>query len=152
MRNTNPQNATLRTATFVGECGFCMQTAFEDIDGVTSVLLECNGQKNGANHMLASVMQQQFPEVIYVTYDTRMIAYKQLLQIYWEQVDPVGHSTLCGDTLSSYGTAIICHNNDQKQSAEESIQEIQNRTHKAVTTKILEYKSLLGSDGPATAN
>lgn len=78
-------------------------------------------------------------EAIQVTYDPTIIAYENLLDIYWQQVDPTDPGGQFHDRGSSYKTAIFYHNEEQKHKAEESKKflEASGRFNNPIVTEIL---------------
>src|SRR5699024_12752566 len=63
-------------------------------------------------------------EAVQITYNPELISYKELLDMYWPQIDPTDPGGQFHDRGESYQTAIFYHNDEQKKLAEESKKEI----------------------------
>src|SRR5699024_4360365 len=81
-------------------------------------------------------------EAVQITYNTELISYKELLDMYWPQIDPTDPGGQIHDRGESYQTAIFYHNDEQKKLAEESKKEIvdKNIFKKQIVTQIREAK------------
>lgn len=114
--------AIAEKATFAGGCFWCVEAAFQDLEGVTSAVSGFTGgtlrnptyRGNHRGHY----------EAVEVIYDPAKISYQQLLDIYWVNVDPFDkHGQFC-DKGFSYLSAIFVHNPNQKVLAEASRQKV----------------------------
>src|SRR5262252_7821738 len=76
--------AALATATFAGGCFWSMETAFEGLPGVSSVISGYSGGKK-ANPTYEDVSSgfTGHLESVQITYDPKKITYAQLLDNYW---------------------------------------------------------------------
>src|SRR5206468_1223359 len=59
-------------------------------------------------------------ESIQVTYDPKKVSYKQILDVFWHNVDPLTANAQFCDHGNQYRTAIFSHNEEQKRLAEAS--------------------------------
>jgi len=59
-------------------------------------------------------------EVLQLKYDPAQVTYKQLLDVYWHNVDPLDKGGQFCDRGDQYRPAIFYHNEEQKRLAEES--------------------------------
>lgn len=105
-------------AIFAGGCFWCMESDFEHLPGVTSVISGFTGGKlknptyNG-NH------NGHF-EAVEVTYDTAKLGYQDLLDYYWVNIDPFDSRGQFCDKGYSYLSAIFVANEAQRRLAEAS--------------------------------
>jgi peptide-methionine (S)-S-oxide reductase len=109
------------TAIFAGGCFWCMEEAFEKVDGVTSVISGYTGgaQKNPTYEQVSSGGTGHF-ESVEVHYHPREISYRQLLEVFWRNIDPTDGAGQFCDKGSQYRSAIFYQNETEKQLAEAS--------------------------------
>ena len=130
----------MEKATFAGGCFWCMVKPFDQWDGIESVLSGYMGghidnptyedvKKGDSGHL----------EVVQIQFDPSTFTYEQLLEIYWQQIDPTDDGGQFHDRGESYQTAIFYHTNEQKEQAELSKQKLADsgRFSKPILTKIL---------------
>jgi peptide methionine sulfoxide reductase msrA/msrB len=125
-------------ATFAGGCFWCMESAFEKLDGVIDVVSGYAGG-NGQNPTYEDYAKKGHVEVIEVTYDPSKISYERLLEVFWMQIDPTDAGGQFVDRGAQYRSAIFVHNEEQKRVAEKSKEELSKsgRYTKPVVTEIL---------------
>lgn len=109
------------SATFAGGCFWCMVQPFARLDGVRDVVCGYTGGKttNPTYEQVCSGTTGHY-EAVDVTYDPSRVSYRQLLDVFWAQIDPSDPSGQFADKGSQYRTAIFYHDDDQKKAAEES--------------------------------
>ncbi len=124
------------TAIFAGGCFWCMEADFQKISGVTAVVSGYDGGKAlNPNYKKVSRGKTNYIESIKVTYDDKKKTYKQLLNHYWQNIDPFDKNGQFCDKGNQYKSALFYLNNTQKMQAIES----QNKLIKkigSVTTQI----------------
>ncbi|UIR32154.1 peptide-methionine (R)-S-oxide reductase MsrB [Priestia flexa] len=81
-------------------------------------------------------------EAIQITFDPEVFPYEKLLELYWPQIDPTDPGGQFADRGDSYRTAIFYHNDEQKQLAEASKQQLEEsgRFANPIATQILPAK------------
>ncbi len=119
------QAASADTATFAGGCFWCVEAPFEKVDGVVTVT---SGYSGGAEadptYEQVSSGSTGHTETVQIIFDPSVISYSELLDIYWRNVDPTDAGGSFYDRGSQYRPAIFYHNEQQKQQAEESKQQV----------------------------
>ncbi|MBM4326995.1 MAG: peptide-methionine (R)-S-oxide reductase MsrB [Deltaproteobacteria bacterium] len=125
-------------ATFAGGCFWCMESAFEKLDGVIDVVSGYAGG-GGQNPTYEDYAKKGHVEVIEVTYDPSKISYERLLEVFWRQIDPTDSGGQFVDRGAQYRSAIFYHDDDQKRLAEKSKAELgkSGRYNKPIMTEIL---------------
>src|SRR5213079_3180301 len=80
-----------------------------------------------------------YRESIEVTYDPAKISYRQLLDIYWKQIDPTQADGQFTDIGPSYRAAIFYSNEEEKKTAETSKEKLarSGKFKKPIVTEIL---------------
>jgi len=108
-------------AYFAGGCFWCMEEAFEAVDGVVSVV---SGYMGGtvANPTYAQVSGggTGHAETVEVRYDPNKVSYRQLLDVFWRNVDPLTPNAQFCDHGTQYRSAVFYGTEDEKRLAEES--------------------------------
>lgn len=108
-------------ATFAGGCFWCMEPVFEPIAGVISVV---SGYMGGIfpnpTYEAVCTGRTGHAEVVEITYDPSKISYKNLLEKFWENIDPTVENQQFCDVGSQYRSALFYHTPEQQQQAEES--------------------------------
>jgi peptide-methionine (S)-S-oxide reductase len=108
-------------ATFAGGCFWCMEEAFEKVDGVMSVLSGyMGGHVVNPTYAQVSAGETGHAEVIEVMYDPTKVTYSQLLDVFWHNIDPTTPNRQFCDQGSQYRAAIFYHDETQQQLAEQS--------------------------------
>src|SRR5699024_2961412 len=81
-------------------------------------------------------------EAVQITFDPSVVHYKDLVDLFWRQIDPTDPGGQFYDRGSSYKTAIFYHNEKQRKIAEQSKEALENsgRFTEPIATKILEAK------------
>ena len=122
--NNNPK---LRKATFAGGCFWCLEAAFKDISGVIeSFSCYTGGIKENPTYEEVCAGTTGHYEAVRIIYDSDIISYKKLLDIFWHNIDPTDAGGQFADRGSQYRTAIFYHDEEQKKIAEKSKEEIEN--------------------------
>jgi len=113
-------------ATFAGGCFWCMETAFEGLPGVKSVISGyTGGPERNPSYEQVSSKTTGHSEAVQITYDPRQISYAQLLDLFWHNVDPTDAGGQFCDRGPEYRSEIYYHDATQKRLAEESKRKIE---------------------------
>ena len=111
----------LKTAVFAGGCFWCMEPPFEKLKGVQSVEAGYTGGfVRNPTYEQVSRTETGHLEAMRVTYDSRLLTYDDLLQVFWRNIDPTDPGGQFADKGSSYRTAIFVANKQERVVAEKS--------------------------------
>jgi len=111
----------LQTATFVGGCFWCMEEAFDKVDGVVSTTSGYTGGRTKApTYEDVSAGGTGHAESVDVLYDPARVTYAKLLDVFWRNIDPTTPDRQFCDQGNQYRSAIFYHDETQKRLAEES--------------------------------
>jgi peptide-methionine (S)-S-oxide reductase len=113
-----PASAETATAMFAGGCFWCMESDYQDQEGVIDVVSGFTGGTL-ANPTYSGNHEGHF-EAIKVTYDPAVISYRQLLDLYWVSIDPFDNRGQFCDKGFSYRSAIFPATAEERQLAEQS--------------------------------
>jgi peptide methionine sulfoxide reductase msrA/msrB len=130
-------------ATFAGGCFWCIESAFDGLEGVKEAVSGYTGGRiENPTYQEVCTGNTGHYEAVQVTFDTNKIKYKDLLYIFWQQIDPTDPDGQFADKGSQYRTAIFYHNEEQKGIAEESKKELEEsgKFDRAIVTEIKEAR------------
>jgi len=99
----------------------------------------CGGTEPNPTYELVGSEKTKYRESLQVTYDPNKISYRQLLDIYWKQIDPTQSDGQFTDIGQSYRAAIFYSNDEEKQIAEQSKEQLakSGKFNKPIVTEIL---------------
>ena len=117
----------MQKATFGAGCFWCVEAVFERLDGVKDVMPGYTGghKKNPTYKEICTGMTGH-AEVAQVTYDSKIITFNELLDMFWKSHDPTTRNRQGNDIGTQYRSAIFYHNDEQKLLAEESKLKVDN--------------------------
>ena len=117
----------MQKATFGAGCFWCVEAVFERLDGVKDVMPGyTGGQKNNPTYKEICTGMTGHAEVAQVTYDSKIITFNELLDMFWKSHDPTTRNRQGNDIGTQYRSAIFYHNDEQKLLAEESKLKVDN--------------------------
>ena len=118
--NMNQVNdSKLETATFGSGCFWCTEAIFERVKGVTSVVSGYTGGKvDNPSYEEVCTGKTGHAEVIQIKFDSAVVSYDELLEIFWKTHDPTTLNRQGADVGTQYRSVIFYHNDEQKEKAE----------------------------------
>jgi peptide-methionine (S)-S-oxide reductase len=128
---------TLKTAIFAGGCFWCVEEAFDKVEGVVETTSGYSGGiMPNPTYEQVTAGNTGHAEVLRVRYDPARVTYAQLLDTFWHNVDPFdGGGQFC-DRGSSYRGAIFVMNDEEERLAKESKAKVAERFKQTVATEI----------------
>ena len=112
----------LSLATLAGGCFWCLEAAFEQLDGVVSVLPGyMGGHTPHPNYEAVCRGDTGHAEVVQICFDPAVIDYATLLTAFFTIHDPTTLNRQGHDVGSQYRSAIFYHDEAQKTVAEAMI-------------------------------
>jgi peptide-methionine (S)-S-oxide reductase len=115
----------MRSVVFAGGCFWCTEGAFAQFKGVADVTSGYAGDtKDKADYKLVCTGTTNHAEAIKITYDSGVISYSQLLQIFFLAHDPTTKDRQGNDVGPQYRSAIFYANDDEKKVAEAYIKQL----------------------------
>ena len=116
----------VKLATFAGGCFWCMVAPFESLPGVLQVVSGyTGGEKENPTYEEVCYENTGHMEAVQVSYNPQITSYPELLQVFWRQIDPTDSGGQFHDRGISYQSAIFYHDENQRQEAEVSLQELE---------------------------
>jgi peptide-methionine (S)-S-oxide reductase len=110
-----------KVATFAGGCFWCMEPPYDKLPGVVATISGyTGGAKLNPTYEEVSSGTTGHAEAVQVVYDPKKVAYEQLLEVFWHNVDPTVKDRQFCDGGSQYRTGIFYHDDEQRKAAEAS--------------------------------
>jgi len=122
-----------KTAIFAGGCFWCVEDAFDQVDGVTETI---SGYAGGTKPNPTYGQHQGYVEAVKVTYDPAKVTYAVLLDQFWRNIDPFDPNGQFCDQGPAYRTVIFVADDEEKKLAATTKAEIAKRHKKQVVTEI----------------
>ena len=119
--------ANLQVATLAGGCFWCIESAFNSVDGVEKALSGYAGGEDPApTYEKVCGGNTGHAEVVQVTFDADKLTYREVLEIFFALHNPTQLNRQGNDVGTQYRSAIFYHDLGQKAEAEKIIAEISN--------------------------
>lgn len=113
-------------AIFAGGCFWCVEEAFEKVEGVVSATSGyIGGESPNPTYKQVSAGGTGYAEAVEIVYNPDKVTYQQLLDVFWKNIDPTTPDQQFCDKGDQYRSAIFYLDGPQKQLAEESKQRVE---------------------------
>jgi peptide-methionine (S)-S-oxide reductase len=113
-------------ATFGGGCFWCVEAAFEEVDGVESVTSGyAGGETADPSYREVCTGRSGHAEVVQVEYDPERVAYLDLLEIFFTIHDPTTKDRQGPDVGSQYRSIVLSHDERQHELAQEFVADLE---------------------------
>ncbi len=113
-------------AFFAGGCFWCMEEAFEKVEGVVSVTSGyMGGRVANPTYEQVSAGGTGHAEAVEVVYNPAQVGYTKLLEEFWHNVDPLTANAQFCDHGSQYRSVIFYGSDEEKRLAEESMEALE---------------------------
>ncbi|HEX6994683.1 MAG TPA: peptide-methionine (S)-S-oxide reductase MsrA [Gammaproteobacteria bacterium] len=120
------QSADTAVATFAGGCFWCVEEAFDKVEGVVSTTSGyTGGHVPNPTYEQVSAGRTGHAEAVRVEYDPDVVSYEMLLDAFWHNIDPLDAGGQFCDRGSQYRSAIFYHDAEQRELAERSKRELE---------------------------
>lgn len=113
----------IRTAIFANGCFWCVEADIEKVDGVIQAVSGYLGG-SGDNPSYENYAVKGHREVVFVTYNSDLVEYKDLVEHILKHGDPTDSEGSFVDRGVQYSPAIYYENDIEKKEAEEVIKKI----------------------------
>ena len=136
------QAKDIKEAYFAGGCFWCMEDFLEKVKGVEEVISGYSGGnvKNPTYKEVTYGNTGHF-EVAKIIYDQDLVTFKELLNLYWKNIDPFDSAGQFCDKGASYRSVVFYENENEKKIITNSIKTIESEFKgKKVVTFIRKFK------------
>lgn len=126
------------TAIFAGGCFWCMESDFDSVKGVVDTASGyTGGSVDEPSYTQVSKGNTGHFEALKVTYDPTMVTYDDLLNVFWQNIDPFDASGQFCDKGYQYRAAIFFVGAEQEKQAIASHKKVQEKFGKPIATLLL---------------
>lgn len=106
-------------ATFGAGCFWCVEAVFEELKGVSKVESGYSGgHVKNPTYKEVCTERTGHAEVVQVHYDSNIISFDELLEVFWQTHDPTTLNQQGADKGTQYRSAVFYHDEAQKKAAE----------------------------------
>ncbi|MCB0045037.1 MAG: peptide-methionine (S)-S-oxide reductase MsrA [Caldilineaceae bacterium] len=143
-------NKNLEVATLGGGCFWCLEPIFLELAGVTDVVSGYSGGQVGyPSYAAVCTGQTGHAEVIQITFDPRIISYRDLLAVFLTYHDPTTLNRQGNDVGTQYRSVIFYHDEEQRADAEEVVRAVEeaNVWERPIVTEITPFERFYPAEG-----
>lgn len=120
MVNAQSTNTSTTEAIFGAGCFWCVEAVFEELKGVEKVESGyMGGDVDNPTYQQVSSGMSGHAEVAKIIFNSKVISYKELLEVFWKTHDPTTLNQQGADRGTQYRSAIFYKSNEQKKLAQE---------------------------------
>lgn len=131
-------------ATLASGCFWCTEAVFNSMKGVEKVVSGyTGGQVENPTNEQVSTGKTGHAECIQVEFENSEVSFKQILEVFFSTHNPTTLNQQGHDIGTQYRSAVFYHNNEQKETAEQTINELTNQEifDSPIVTEIVEFKT-----------
>lgn len=134
-------HAETEKATFAGGCFWCMESPFDEVKGVISTTSGyTGGNVKNPTYKQVSNGKTGHAEAVEIEYDNNLVNYSQLLEIFWENIDPTVENRQFCDVGNQYRSGIFYHDETQQKLALQTKEKVAKQLKKPIYTQIQPVK------------
>lgn len=143
-----PAMSATKTAILAGGCFWCVESDFESVPGVKSVVSGYTGgeTENPTYKQVGSGGTGHY-ESVKITFDDSKVSYDMLLYLFFRSVNPTDAGGQFCDRGDSYRTAIFVQDAEQQRVAELAKKEAAQALGKKIVTPILPASTFWEAEG-----
>ena len=125
------------TATFGGGCFWCVEAAFKELDGVERVTSGyAGGHVEDPSYEAVCREETGHAEVVRVEYDSDVLGYDDLLEVFFAVHDPTQLNRQGPDVGTQYRSIILHEDDDQREQATAYVEALDEEYDDDVVTEI----------------
>lgn len=125
-------------AVFAGGCFWCVESAFEAVEGVLQAVSGyTGGTEPQPTYSQVSAHGTSHYEAVRVVYDPTQVTYAELLQVFWHNIDPTQADGQFCDRGHQYRSAVFTSNPEERALTERTKAEVAAHLGKPVVTEVL---------------
>lgn len=128
----------MQTAVLGGGCFWCMEAAYQQIEGITNIVPGyAGGQTPKPAYEQVSTGTTGHAETVQLTFDPAVISYNDILDIFWAIHNPTTPNRQGNDVGPQYRSVILYNSDEQREQAEASKQRAQTLWPDLIVTQIV---------------
>ena len=130
-------SSKLAQAVIAGGCFWCLDAPFRQINGVHDVVSGyMGGNVDDPSYQQICSGLTGHAEVVVITYDAEIVSYLQILEVFFLLHNPTQLNQQGYDKGTQYRSAIFYANNEEKQLAEQAIENAQQYFNEKIVTSL----------------
>ena len=130
-----------KKAYFAGGCFWCMEESFDQIEGVlSSISGYSGGHLKNPTYQDVIYKDTGHVEAIEITYNSNVVSYESLLNIYWRNIDPFDSEGQFCDKGKSYRSVIFFQNQLEKEFIDKSFKNLEIKFKREIVTLVWKFK------------
>jgi peptide-methionine (S)-S-oxide reductase len=116
---------SLQTATLAGGCFWCLESAFNRLQGVESAVSGyIGGQLDHPSYKQVCSGNTGHAEAVQVRFDADVLSFRGLLEVFFALHDPTTLNRQGNDVGTQYRSAIFCHDAEQEAEARTMVERL----------------------------
>lgn len=129
--------ATWEKALLGGGCFWCIEAVYNRVIGVKSAISGyAGGARKNPSYEQICTGATGHAEVVEVTFDTEIINYEEILDIFWEIHNPTTLNAQGADKGTQYRSVIYYIDDEQKEKALRSMAQLQEKLEDKIVTEL----------------
>ena len=134
-------HAEEKKAYFAGGCFWCMEESFDQVEGVISTISGYSGgHLKNPKYVDVIYTDSGHVEAIEITYDSNIVSYESLLNIFWRNIDPFDSEGQFCDKGKSYRSVIFYQNQLEKEFIDKSFKNLEEKFGKKIVTLVWKFE------------
>jgi peptide-methionine (S)-S-oxide reductase len=136
------------TAVFAGGCFWCVEEAFDKVEGVVDTTSGFSGgHVENPDYKEVVKGDTGHAESVKVEYEPAVVDYEELLHVFWRNIDPFVEDRQFCDAGEPYRTVIFTMNEEQRSLAEAEKEALSERFDREIATQIVDFEAFYPADG-----
>ncbi|MFD1645933.1 peptide-methionine (S)-S-oxide reductase MsrA [Haloarchaeobius litoreus] len=133
---------TTARATLGGGCFWCIEAAFEELDGIESVTSGyAGGHVEDPTYEQVCSGETGHAEVVQLEYDTDVLGFEDVLKVFFTVHDPTQLNRQGPDVGTQYRSIILAHDDDQREFAAAFVGELDSEYDDDVVTEVVDLET-----------
>lgn len=138
----------IEVATLGGGCFWCLEAIYSELKGVSKVESGYSGgHLSNPSYEDVCTDETGHAEVVQITFDTKVISYREILQVFFSIHDPTTPNRQGADVGTQYRSVIFYHDKDQEKIANEVTSEMGKLWTRPIVTQIIPLKVFYKAEG-----
>ncbi|TFG10705.1 peptide-methionine (S)-S-oxide reductase [Candidatus Heimdallarchaeota archaeon] len=122
----------LEIITLGGGCFWCIEAVFSELKGVLSAVSGYSGgETDNPTYEEVCTGRTGHAEVVQITFDPRIIAFKEILDVFFSAHDASTLNRQGNDVGTQYRSIILYHSENQKETVQNYITNLNNTSYKS---------------------
>ena len=136
-----PPQDGLERAYFASGCFWCVEAVYESVQGVKEAISGYSGgHTENPTYEQSNTGTTGHAEAVEVIYDPEVVDFETLARVYFGSMDPTQKNGQGPDIGSQYRSIIFFQNEQQKQTIEEVMEDVQQEYQEPLAVEVLPFQ------------